>query len=101
MVQFFQNVKFDRQHMGWLLDIFLPFFLLQTLLDLQIFKFSLFFDLVLKLLKSNSLIFPASLNLIINSIILYLIHFHLSRFLGTIYFHLSLILMPQPKSQVN
>jgi hypothetical protein len=32
----------------------LPFFMLQTLLDLQIFKFSLFCDLVLKLTKLDA-----------------------------------------------
>jgi hypothetical protein len=52
-LQFFQDVKFGRQHMGWQLEIFLPFSMLKTLLDPQIFIFSFFLDSVLKLSKSN------------------------------------------------
>jgi hypothetical protein len=36
---------------------FLPFFMLQTYLDLQIFMFSSFLDLILKLPKLDTLIF--------------------------------------------
>jgi hypothetical protein len=47
----------------------LPFFMLQTLLDLQIFMFSLFCDLVLKLTKPGSPVFLVMQNLVINTVV--------------------------------
>jgi hypothetical protein len=45
----------------------LSFSVLQTYLDLQIFMFSSFFHHILKLLKSDCLVFPTLTNLVINT----------------------------------
>jgi hypothetical protein len=53
----------------WVYSLMFPlsFFMLQTYLDLQIFMFSSFLDSTLKLLKLDSTIFPALINLVINT----------------------------------
>jgi hypothetical protein len=45
--------RFDFFLLPWSLDVLLPLSMLQIILDLQIFMFSFFFDLILKLSKSD------------------------------------------------